>query len=135
MAITEKYKTYNIKVTQKHIDDAAIASLFIVEQPRFCPIALALYENLTGKTYKVKRRPYNKKRKQIVFDGSQMFSVAETIRWQGYGLIGQTHMHPPMDIGHTKDTAKFINSFDEGKAVNPIEFTIQLPEFLTPANK
>ena len=121
-------KTYHIKVTQKHIDDASIATLFILEQPRCCPIALALYESLTGKTYKVKRRPYDNKRKQIVFEGSQAFSVAETIRWHGHGLLGQKYMHPPMDIKHTKETADFVNAFDKGKPVAPIELAIQLPD-------
>lgn len=122
-------KKYQIQVTQKHIDDASISSIYIVEQPRCCPIALALYETLTGRTYKVQRRPYDKKRKEIVFDKSQPFSVADTIRWYGTGLVGQTHMHPPMEIKYTKDIAKFINAFDEGKPVCPIELTIELPDF------
>lgn len=128
--------TVKIKVTQKHIDDASASIMYTAEQPRYCPIALALFEQLSGGTYKLVGRGVGHGRgdrnwsKMIVFKSQrsygQICSVANTIILNR-NLIKDEWSHcSPSTFEHTKETATFVNDFDNGKPVKPFSFTIDL---------
>ena len=127
-----------IKVTQKHIDDANASIMYTAEEPRYCPMALAIYEQLSGGTYKLVGRGVGNGmgnrswKKMISFSGArrvyrgQICSVADTIILSK-NLIREEWRHcSPSTFEHTKKTATFVNDFDNGRPVKPFSFTIDL---------
>ncbi len=123
---------FEISVTQKHIDDARKAIRFKTDECSYCPIALALFEQVSKGIYIVS---YNTRYKQhiirfISFDGKELlggnpFRVAENIVMGAFTspeLFG-TRNHPPVHIKHTKESIAFIIDFDKGLPVKPFSFT------------
>lgn len=120
-------KRFTISVKQQHIDDAKSAALWIKDQCKTCPIALALYEQMTGGKYKLKRRMgWGNDVKEIEFGKYQPFSVAKDIEWIGIGIVGQERTKPPQYIPHTKESKEFIIRFDKEEQVSPFTFEIEL---------
>jgi hypothetical protein len=134
--IKKNMNTVEIKVTQKHIDDANASIMYTSEQPRYCPMALALFEQLSGGTYKLYGRGVGHGSgnrnwsKMIAFKipnnkyGGQMCSVADTIIVHKSSIKDEWRHCSPSTFEHTRKTAKFVNDFDNGRPVKPFSFTI-----------
>jgi hypothetical protein len=124
--------TVKINVTQKHIDDANASIMWTGEEPRYCPMALAIFEQLSGGTYKLVGRGVGRQRwkKQIVFKipnriySGQICSVADSIIIHKSSLREEWRHCAPATFYHTRKTASFVNAFDNGKPVKPLSFTI-----------
>lgn len=121
-----------IKVTQKHIEDARKGTLLSVEESTCCPIALALFEQVYGGTYKVKYRgTWRKRNYKIHFYHSKAkyavnnpFSVANTIFVNGFFFDVNSYKMLHMKL--TEQTKQFVIDFDKGKEVKPFEFECNL---------
>lgn len=131
-------RVVEVNVTKKHIKDASDSIMFVREQNCWCPVALALYEQVMGKEYKIKRRSeYKKAKKAILFCNDQLknggatnpFAVAETIRINSEGvnkIFNTTGYHPSFEVEYPKSVLDFIITFDSGKPVRPFSFKLNM---------
>lgn len=129
-------KTLKIQVTDKHIQDGRACVLWISEQNKHCPIALALYEQVMERSYEVIDRgePWpNKKTPRFcnkVFPNggaSNPFSVANTLQISSEAIekiFDMKGFYAPREMKLPKIVSEFIVKFDKGEKVEPFSFEL-----------